>query len=259
MSDMKLVVTVPLADIERMAVAMAKSGLFGFRTTEQALSIMLIAQAEGRHPALAALDYDVIQGRISKKAQAMMRDFTQSGGKVQWHELSDTAVDATFSHPKGGEVRVHWDMKRAMQAGVAGKDNWKKYPRQMLRARVVSEGVRTVFPMATSGLYVPEEVSDFDRTSDVPPPKQVVEAKIVNAPQVADNDWIIPFGKSLKGKRFGEVSLNEAQTVCNWLMSKASEGRKMSEDELRFCTLIDRELEQNAAEAAFEDDDKIPF
>jgi hypothetical protein len=39
---------------------------------------------------------------------------------------------------------------------------WKKYPRQMLRARVVSEGVRTVFPMATSFMYVPEEVAEFE-------------------------------------------------------------------------------------------------
>jgi uncharacterized protein YbbK (DUF523 family) len=38
---------------------------------------------------------------------------------------------------------------------------WKKYPRQMLRSRVVSEGVRTVCPGATSGMYVPEEVQDI--------------------------------------------------------------------------------------------------
>jgi hypothetical protein len=39
---------------------------------------------------------------------------------------------------------------------------YKKYPRQMLRSRCVSEGVRTVYPAATSGMYVPEEVQDFD-------------------------------------------------------------------------------------------------
>jgi hypothetical protein len=53
-------------------------------------------------------------------------------------------------------------MARATKAQLGGKDMWKKYPRQMLRSRVVSEGVRTVYPGATSGLYVPEEVRDFD-------------------------------------------------------------------------------------------------
>ena len=45
---------VPIADIERMAVAVAKSGLFGMKTPEQAIALMLIAQAEGMHPAIAA-------------------------------------------------------------------------------------------------------------------------------------------------------------------------------------------------------------
>jgi hypothetical protein len=38
---------------------------------------------------------------------------------------------------------------------------WKKYPRQMLRSRVISEGVRTVYPGATSGLYEENEVHDI--------------------------------------------------------------------------------------------------
>ncbi len=66
---------VPMNEIERMAQAVAKSGLFGVKTPDQALALMLVAQAEGRHPALAARDYDIIQGRPAKKAEAMMRDF----------------------------------------------------------------------------------------------------------------------------------------------------------------------------------------
>jgi hypothetical protein len=32
----------------------------------------------------------------------------------------------------------------------------------MLRARVISEGIRTVFPGVAVGVYTPEEVADFD-------------------------------------------------------------------------------------------------
>jgi hypothetical protein len=160
---------VPYSEVERMAAAVAKSGLFGVKTADQALALMLVAQAEGRHPALAARDYDVIQGRPSKKSEAMLRDFLQSGGTVEWHELTDTIADATFAHPAGGKVRISWDMKRASAAGLGGKDMWKKYPRQMLRARAVSEGIRTVCPMATSGMYVPEEVQDFQPEKNITP------------------------------------------------------------------------------------------
>ena len=48
------------------------------------------------------------------------------------------------------------------KAGLTGKDNWKNYPRQMLRARVVSEGVRTVYPAVCVGVYTPEEFQNFD-------------------------------------------------------------------------------------------------
>jgi hypothetical protein len=52
----QLIAQMPLSDIERMAGAIAKSGLFGMKTPDQALALMLIAQAEGMHPALAARD-----------------------------------------------------------------------------------------------------------------------------------------------------------------------------------------------------------
>jgi hypothetical protein len=149
-------------EIERLAISIAKSGLFGMKTPDQAMALMMIAQAEGMHPALAARDYDVIQGRPAKKSEAMLRDFLGAGGKVEWHGLDDTIADATFSHPQGGMVRITWDMKRAQAAGLGGKDNWKKFPRQMLRSRTVSEGVRTVWPTATGGMYVPEEAQDAE-------------------------------------------------------------------------------------------------
>jgi hypothetical protein len=152
----------PFGEIERMADAFAKSNLFGFKTKEQALVLMMISQAEGRHPALAARDYDVYQNKPAKKAEAMLRDFQASGGVVKWHMLNDEKADATFHHPQAPEpLRIDWDLARARKAGLADKDLWKKYPRSMLRSRVVSEGVRAVWPGATSGMYVPEEMADM--------------------------------------------------------------------------------------------------
>jgi len=60
-------------------------------------------------------------------------------------------------------------MKRAKQAGLGGKDNWSKYPRQMLRARVLSEGIRATFPGCNTGFYTPEEVQDFEPINVTPP------------------------------------------------------------------------------------------
>lgn len=152
---------IPVSDIEKMAIAFAKSKLFGIKTPEEAMALMLIAQAEGNHPAIAARDYHIIQGKPALKADAMLSRFQGAGGKVQWHDMTDSLVSATFSHPSGGTVKIDWDMKRAKQAQLGSNGMWNKYPRQMLRARVISEGIRTVFPGVIVGSYTPEEVQDF--------------------------------------------------------------------------------------------------
>jgi hypothetical protein len=169
---------VPMADMERMAMAFAKSNMFGAKTPEQAMALLLLAQGEGLHPAIAMRDFDIIQGRPAKKAEAMLRSFIAAGGKVEWHRLDDECADATFSHPAGGTARISWDMARAKRAGVGGKDNYNKYPRQMLRSRVVSEGCRTVYPASTSGLYVPEEVAQFGKPAKAQE-KDFGEARVV--------------------------------------------------------------------------------
>jgi hypothetical protein len=150
----------PFEQMQALALSIAKSGMFGIRTPDQAMVLMSIAQAEGRHPALAARDYHIINNSPSKKSEAMLRDFLGAGGRVQWRELSDQAAEATFSHPQGGEATIRWDAARVAQAGLSNPMH-KKFPRQMLRSRVVSEGVRTIWPMATGGMYAPEEAAEI--------------------------------------------------------------------------------------------------
>ena len=151
---------VPVDQVERMALAVAKSGLFGVKTPDQAMALMLIAQAEGLHPAIAARDYHVINGRPTLKADAMLARFQTAGGSVRWGEYTDKRVIGTFSHPQGGSVEVAWTVEMATAAGLTKNPTWKSYPRQMLRARCISEGIRTVFPGVVVGTYTPEEAED---------------------------------------------------------------------------------------------------
>jgi len=166
--------------LQKMAQAVAASKLFGVTTPDQAMALMLLAQAEGLHPATAARDYHIIQGRPAMKADAMLARYLSSGGKVEWHEHTDTKVAATFSHPAGGSLKIEWDMARAKAAGLGGKDMWAKYPRQMLRARVISEGIRATNPAVASGIYTPEEVQDMEPTKRAPKEKDMGAAVVVH-------------------------------------------------------------------------------
>ena len=152
---------VPLADIQQMAEVAAKSRMFGFKNSEEAMAIMLLCQAENLHPAIAMRDFHIIQGRPALKADAMLARFQQAGGSVQWKDYTDEKVTGVFSHPSGGSLEVSWSLAQAKSIGIANKDNWRNYPRAMLRARCVSEGIRSVYPGCVVGVYTPEEIQDF--------------------------------------------------------------------------------------------------
>lgn len=156
-------------EVWKMAVQVAESKLFGMKTPAEAFSLMLIAQAEGLHPALAARDYHIIQGRPAMKADAMLARFQQAGGVVEWLTYEASEVAGKFSHPAGGSVTIIWTMEMAGQIGLATKDNWKNYPRAMLRARCISEGIRTVYPGCVVGVYTPEELDEGDEAETVKP------------------------------------------------------------------------------------------
>ena len=181
------IITIP--EIKEIANSFAQSGFFGYKNPAEAFTLMVLAQANGLHPAKAAERYHIIQGRPAMKADAMLAAFQEAGGSVKWIKRTDTEAKLWLSHPNGGELEVTWNMERAKNAGLAGKDNWKKFPAQMLSARCVSEGVRALFPACLCGMYTPEEVQDFDRPAapqaeSVAPKAEPKKTKKAEAPVV---------------------------------------------------------------------------
>jgi hypothetical protein len=169
---------IPISDVQRMAEVAAKSRMFGFKNPEEAMAIMLLCQAENMHPYIAMRDFHCIQGRPALKTDAMLARFQQAGGKVDWKVYTDAEVTGVFSHPQGGSLEVSWTIEMARKIGLASKDNWKSYPRAMLRARCISEGIRSVFPGCVVGVYSVEETQDFTDNSPVvpkasPPPQDL--------------------------------------------------------------------------------------
>jgi len=160
---------IPFQDMQSMATAIAKSGLFGMKSENEVLALMAVAQAEGLHPATAARDFHIIGGKPALKADAMLARFQNAGGKVEWTKYTDAAVTGVFSHPNGGSVTIDWTLEQAQRIGlVKPGSGWQKFPRAMLRSRCISEGIRTVFPGSVTGFYSPEEVQDFEpKTKDM--------------------------------------------------------------------------------------------
>jgi hypothetical protein len=195
---------VPIGDIQLIANAISKSNFFGLKTPEQAAALMLVAQADGL--AKAATHYHIIQGKPSLSADAMLARFQSAGGKVNWQTYTDEAVTGLFSHPAGGSVTIRWDIERAKKAGVG---NLQKYPAAMLRARCISEGVRTVFPGVIVGMYTPEEVSTFAAPE---PAQQALPAPSREHMHLADATVALENATTLEELKFAWL---EVATKCD--------------------------------------------
>lgn len=169
MGDLVVAAPVSVPDVMTMADVIVKSGLFpAFKNRESAAAMMLLCRAKGLDPMTAVERYHIVQGRPVMRADAMLGEFVRMGGRVEWHRRDDTEASATFSHPQGGSVTVSWTIEQARKAKLTGKDIWNQYPRQMLHARCVSEGVRSVLPGATNGLYTPEEAMQMEPVGELP-------------------------------------------------------------------------------------------
>lgn len=218
------------AEMQQLAKAVADSGLFGMGSPSQALALMSIAQAEGRHPALAARDYHVFDGKATLKADTVLARFQVAGGVVKWHEYSNKMADATFSHPVGGQLRISLSFEEVMESGICMgksgvKDNWKKFPRAMLRARLVCEGVRTIWPDVFCGFYAAEE---FDRVVE----KDITPIPAKEVPQIAKETRHDEVSSAINDLRslvsFYEIS---KETVDVWLEKSGADSISNIPDE----------------------------
>lgn len=217
---------VSFQQMERMAHTVAKSGMFGMKTPDQALTLMALAQAEGIHPMTAVRDFHIIEGRPALKADTMLARFQQAGGRVEWLTLTDKKAEAKFSHPSGGTITIDWTIERAQAAGLAGRNVWKSYPRAMLRARLISEAIRTVFPSVIAGVYTPDEILDLDPEMPVSKEQAIQSFDRPGLLQSIVDEWLQQIKETATAEQLKEV--------FRGAMSEA----KAKQDELRVGTFM---------------------
>ena len=153
-------------DLIEISKRVAGSGLLGSRDENQIFTLMMLAYKDGINPVQASMDYHIIQGKPALSSQATLVRFQKAGGKIKYLKRTDTECTIEFMHEQAGELTITWNMERAKQAGLnLNKQNWKQYPRQMLAARCIAEGVRALYPVCLDGLYLVEEVQDFETNS----------------------------------------------------------------------------------------------
>lgn len=179
-------------EAERAAGAMAASGFFSdTKQAAQALVKILAGQEMGFGPFAAMTGVHVIQGKPSIGANLMAAAVKRSGRyDYRVTRLDDSGCEVVF-FDGGREVgRSSFTAEDAEKAQVGGKDNWKKFPRNMYFARAMSNGVRWYCPDVFGGTtaYTPDElgaIEDVDgHIIDVPAKPQPThqDAPVTTAP-----------------------------------------------------------------------------
>jgi hypothetical protein len=148
--------------IGAMAEMVYRSGFFGVKNAAEAGALLLIAQAEGKHPMKAIQEYDIVKGRPALKSSAVFGRFRQAGGKLQWLVSNDTCAKCR-AEIDGSSIEIEWTIERAQKIGlVRAGSGWQNYPAAMLRARAQAEAVRALAPEVLSGMYCAEEAASFE-------------------------------------------------------------------------------------------------
>lgn len=148
---------------EELATKLVLSGLLGssIRKPEQALAIIIAGKELGMAPMQALRSMYVIDGKTVMSADLMVALAKRNPECEFFRMVTSTPKIATYEAKRKGDpepTRLSFTIEEAIMAGVTGKDNWKKYPTAMLRARCSAALARIVFPDLLLGVYDPDEL-----------------------------------------------------------------------------------------------------
>ena len=181
-------------DLRLMVESFAKSGLFkGVQDFNKAITVALVGQELGIGPATSIMGIHIIEGKPSLSANLMASQLKRTGKynfrvKVNTSEICTIAFYELWGG-KWEEIGVsEFTIDEAKVAGLAGKDVWKKYPKAMLFARALSQGVRTFAPDAFGGSPVYYE-GEIEESMTV---KEAEYREVPAAPKakIASLEWV---------------------------------------------------------------------
>ena len=148
--------------LQRVGDALFKSGLYpNAKNSFGAYAVVQYGHELGIGPMMALQSINIIQGKPAASGQLMLSLAVSRGVSFQVEEETEDRCIINFQR---GSItyRASFTIEDAKRAGLAGKDNWKKWPTEMLFWRAVAKGVRRIAPESVMGLYTPDELSGGD-------------------------------------------------------------------------------------------------
>lgn len=159
-------------DIQRVSKAYAMSGYWpDSRDVAQAFVKVSFGVEVGLPAYVAMSEVHIIQGKPTLGAGALaglVKGHPAYDYRVTKHDTNECEIEFyELADKASGNFNTlgvsRFTMDDARTAGLTSNPTWKKYPRNMLFARAISNGVAWFCPDVTMGrVYTPDEMSDVD-------------------------------------------------------------------------------------------------
>lgn len=153
--------------LQRQAMAIFKSRFFGDVKSEAQAIVKVMAGNELGIPPVASISgIHIVQGKPVLGANIIATLIDRHPDykyRVRTPKDEDSErCEIEFFKNNESLGSVSFTMDEAKNANLTGKDNWKKYPSDMLFARAISRGARRLTPAVFAGVpvYTPDELID---------------------------------------------------------------------------------------------------
>ena len=164
-NELTTIQQLPMAEIQTISKTFFDSGLFAdTKSAAQAMVRILAGQEIGITPFAAMSGIHIIQGKPTIGA-GLIASRVKGSGKYDYKVIEMTDKICTIEFMQGGASigKTSFTIEDAKKAGTKNLD---KFPRNMLFARCISNGVKFYCPDVFSGpVYVPEEMQNI--TEDI--------------------------------------------------------------------------------------------
>jgi hypothetical protein len=228
------------SDLERAAKAMASSGYFtDSREFNQAAVKIMAGQEMGFGPFASMNGIHIIKGKPGVGAN-LQAAAVKGSGKYDYkiREITDKVCRLEFFEGKESLGISEFTLEDAKKAGTQNLD---RFPRNMLFARAMSNGVKWFTPDVFNGatVYTPEELGAEVNEDGQPintewkPADTLAEPTTTTQPEFIqhDLDWANTI-KTKKGKLLAELNTDQLKQILSIFATAKAEGKKIDTVEL---------------------------
>lgn len=196
------------SDVMAIGKAFAESGMFpDIKSAAQAIVKIQCGQELGIGPFQSMSGIHIISGKPTIGA-GVMAAMVKSSGKYNYRILEQTDKKCSIDYYEGKEF-IGNSTFTIEDAKKAGTKNLDKFPRNMLFARAMSNGVKWFTPDIFSGpVYVPEEMEHL--TEDVAHVVEPTKRKLTDE----------QFQAALVKIQDGECIKGSTVTVYDWIKTE---------------------------------------